>query len=393
MTRTGNYRRRILLGVLSTGAANVWSMFVVLVSLPLVLSGLGTEAFGTWVLLQTFSAVTGWFALADIGVGVATTRRVAEHLSAEDAPGATSVIDTALAIFLGLAVVAGLLLALGGIAWFPTWFHTPPDLVDDLRTATGLFAAQIALEIVTEGMESCLEGLQRIDLSRLADSARFTLVAIAVVIAAMTSGTLTAVAAASLAATAVGTVIATVVLVIHRPRGRPAPAGSHARSLLTYGPTVGVLNATGVGHRTMDRFVVGVILGPAAVTLIEIATQIQNGASAVLSATAYTATSAAPWLRARSALDQLRELLVRGTKYSMLLTMPFVVLALVLAGPLIDVWMGAKYADAVGLTRVAVLYIAMAAPLAVGSNALVGMGQARRVLGPAAIAALINLVT
>ena len=42
----------------------------------------------------------------------------------------------------------------------------------------------------------------------------------------------------------------------------------------------------------MDRLVVGVVIGPTAVALVEIANQVQNGVGAALSASSYTVTSA-----------------------------------------------------------------------------------------------------
>src|SRR3954467_10992070 len=81
---TRPFRRRVLLNTASTGVANIWAMVVALATLPLLLHGLGAQAFGLWVLLQTFSAVTGWLSLVDLGVGTATARAVAERAALDD---------------------------------------------------------------------------------------------------------------------------------------------------------------------------------------------------------------------------------------------------------------------------------------------------------------------
>jgi O-antigen/teichoic acid export membrane protein len=62
---------------------------------------------------------------------------------------------------------------------------------------------------------------------------------------------------------------------------------------------VAVLRPLGVLHRTIDRVVVGSVLGPSAVALVEIATQMMNGADAILSAMSYAVLPSAAWLRAR----------------------------------------------------------------------------------------------
>jgi len=165
-----------------------------------------------------------------------------------------------------------------------------------------------------------------------------------------------------------------------------------SRELLHYGRRVWLLNGTGVIHRTMDRLVIGVLLGPASVALVEIATQVQNGVAAVLAASSYGATSSAAWVRGRADPERLRELLLRGTKYTCLATLPMCALVAVLAGPLVRAWVGPTYVGAAVLVALAVAYLATQAPLAVGSNLLVGVGRAGDVLRPAAAAVAVNLV-
>jgi O-antigen/teichoic acid export membrane protein len=141
----------------------------------------------------------------------------------------------------------------------------------------------------------------------------------------------------------------------------------------------------------MDRLVVGVVLGPAAVSLVEIATQVQSGADAVLSASAYAVLPAAAWLSAREDRQTLRELVHRGTKYSLLATVPVATAAAILAGPAIRLWVGTQYQDAAGLAAVALASIVITAPLVVGSNVLVGVGRAADILLPAGMTIALNL--
>ncbi|HET7719989.1 MAG TPA: polysaccharide biosynthesis C-terminal domain-containing protein, partial [Acidimicrobiales bacterium] len=81
-----------------------------------------------------------------------------------------------------------------------------------------------------------------------------------------------------------------------------------------------------------------------------------------------------------------------GTRYSLLVTLPVVALTAVLAGPLIRLWVGTDYPAAPGLAVVALLYIAMTAPMQVGSNLLLGAGRAGSILRAAAAAVAVNLV-
>jgi O-antigen/teichoic acid export membrane protein len=162
--------------------------------------------------------------------------------------------------------------------------------------------------------------------------------------------------------------------------------------MVRYAGTVSALGGTGVLHRTMDRTIVGIVFGPQAIAVVEVASQIQMGSTALLSASTYPVLSTAPWLAARQDLPALRDLLDRATRYSVLLTLPLVALIVVFAGPFVRLWVGEGYGEAIGLTQVAVLYVAVTAPLAAGSNLLQGIGHAGAVLRAAIFSVAVNLV-
>jgi O-antigen/teichoic acid export membrane protein len=385
------FRRRVLINTAATGAGNVWAMVVALVSLPLLLRGLGVTAFGTWTLLQTLSVVSGWLSLADLGIGTATTKAVAERAALDDRPGLSRVVGSALSLYLGLGSLSALVLVSIGPSVLPRIFSTPMPLRDDLRVAIALFAVQVLFDLLTQAGVACLEGLQRTDISRAIDAARRTLVAGATATVALAGGGLRGVALASLLASVAGTVIAALVLLRHLPARSFVPSGREVRSLASYGKVVAPLRAEGVLRRTMDRLIVGSVIGPAAVALVEIATQVLNGATSALGATSYAALPSGSWLGARGDAHTLRELLERGTKYSLLATMPFITGGIVLSTPLVHVWVGSRYDEAAGLIAVALAYLALVAPLQVGSNLLVALGRARAMIGPVALSVIVNL--
>jgi O-antigen/teichoic acid export membrane protein len=388
---TGPYRRQVLRNTVATVAANGWTAILTLAAVPLLLSGLGQTAFGLWALLQTFSAVTGWLSLADLGVGLAAVRRVADRSAVDDREGTARTMATALALVGAIGATAGLLLATVGPLVLPALFQVPDELTTTFRWALVAFAAQVFFELVGSVAGYCLDGRQRVDLSRALDAGRRTAAVTVSVILAMAGTGLAWVVLGSAVATATATLAALVIL--RRDLGSPlgAPDRATGRDLLHYGRRVWLLNSTGVMHRTMDRIIVGIALGPASVALVEIANQVQNGVSAVLGAMTNAVTGSAAWVRGRRDEGHLRELLVRGTKYTCLATVPLTVLVAVLSAPLIEVWVGADYGEAAGLVVLALIYLAVQAPLAAGSNLLVGIGRAGAVLGPAAIAVVVNL--
>jgi PST family polysaccharide transporter len=388
----GFFRRRLLRNTVATGVANAWAMVVAVASLPFLLHGLGATAFGTWAILQTFSAISGWLSLADLGTGLAATRAIADHASRDEEHDRDLAVGTTLALSAAIGVVFVVVFATIGSTLFLGAFDVPESLHAAVRVAVPAFGLQIFLELVAGGAGACLDGLQRIDRSRLADAVRRTAIAVAASVTALAGGGLQGVAIASASATAAGLVFALVLLRHELGRLPVRPGRTMGGGLLRYGRSVWALAMTGVLHRTMDRLIVGVVIGPTAVALVEIANQVQNGVAAVLSAASYTVTSGAAWVEGRGDHHRVRELVVRGTRYACLATLPLCALVAVLATPVISVWVGASHIEAADLVRLAVLYLATQAPLAASTNVLIGVGRAGSVVGPAWVAVVTNLV-
>lgn len=388
----GTYRRRLLVNTASLGVSTGWAIVVTLATVPLLLRGLGAEAFGTWILLQTFSATTGWLSLADLGMGVATVREVARTAAAGDRRAVASSVASSLGVYgIGAALSAVALAALGPVL-LPALFSTPAEIRPALATAVRWFALQVVAELAMLAAMAAFEGMQRLDRARWFDVARRTAVAAASVPLALATGDLVAVAAGAALATSAVAVAALLVLVVPLRHDHLVPSVARARRLIGFGAQAGLVRGTGVLHRTMDRLVVGALLGPAPVALVEVATQVQNGVSAVLSTTSHVATSSAAWVHTRGDPGALEELLVRGTRYSTLATVTVAAVVAVLADPLVEAWVGSAYREAAPLVVLGLVYLASQAPLQVGSNILQGLGLVRAVLGPAALAVVVNLV-
>lgn len=380
-----SFRTRLSRNTAASVVANVWLMGLLLVSIPILVAGLGAERFGVWALIQTLSATNGWLSVLSLGLGVSLARHVAES----DGTGSmedSDIVASGVAIHAAVGLVAGIGVALLGPPLVEGLLGSTPD---DLRLALAFFGVQVAGEFLVGAMTSTLEGLQRVDLSRGLDVFRRTLVVVATGGAALAAGTLSAVAGAGALATVASLVVAILGPLRRRAWGRPRSTA--VRSITRYGTTLGGLTATGVVHRTMDRTIAGVAFGPGSVALVEVANQVQVGCTAVLSAVTYPVLSSGPWLRARGDERSLAVLLERTTRYSVLLTLPLVAAVAVLSAPFIGAWVGDDLSEAAGLTQLAVLYVAVVAPIQAASNHLQGVGKAGSVLRASLLSVAANL--
>jgi PST family polysaccharide transporter len=382
----------VLRGTVATVGSNVWAVVIGLVSLPLLLGGLGATGFGAWVLLQTLSVTSGWLSLGDFGLTTSITRSVSMARAADEGPRSIRIAVTGLAGMGALGLVWAVVVAAIGPLLLPSLFRIPERLESSFKVAVLWFALQILVDFGIAGITSVLEGGQRVDTSRLLDVVRRTLAVGSASVVALTSGDLGATSAASALGTGVALLVAAISVIRLRFVGVVRPRWSDGVDLLRYGWRVAPLRPIGVLRRTMDRLIVGAVLGPGPVALVEIATQFQNAPEAAVSGAAYAVTPSAAWVQARGDDDRLKELVGTGTRYSLLVTLPVIAATALLAGPALTVWLGADHLDALPLIYLGLAYSAVSAPLQVGSNLLVGTGHVGAVVRAAGVGLALNLV-
>ena len=90
--------------------------------------------------------------------------------------------------------------------------------------------------------------------------------------------------------------------------------------------------------------------------------------------------------------SRLQALAVRGSRYTLAVTVPLAVTAMVLAGPALEVWLGERYREGGTALAILVSYWLLMGQLAVNPSFLVGAGRASQVARTIAAVAALNLV-
>src|SRR5438874_7446722 len=138
-----------------------------LLSIPVIVRGLGIERFGVLTLAWT---LLGYLAVFDLGVGRATVRFGAQRLAGRDEAGFRTVVWTSLALNAALGMMGGVLLALA-----------TPVLVDRVIRPTGglqaeatglllVIALTVPVTLLMIGARGILESAQRFDLVNLVNA-------------------------------------------------------------------------------------------------------------------------------------------------------------------------------------------------------------------------------
>jgi O-antigen/teichoic acid export membrane protein len=376
--------------VRNTGANALGGVLTVLIGLvltPFLIDGLGEAGFGVYALALSFSFLGGYVALADLGIEAATARFVAEARSEGRVDHVGTVASNAMACFTGIALVVAPVLALLAPVLVDL-FGVEGELRGPAIACFAFVALQLVFELPARVFIAVLQGAQRFDVTQLIEVTRGVaqgVLFVVVLVADLGVGAIgAAIAASSLLVLVLGAVLAhriTPGLRLRRSRvSRP-----ELRRLLGFSGSLFTIRLTGTIYRQMDRAIVGIGLGAAAVASYEIAQRVHLGAQLVQSISASALLPTAAYLRGH--LDTLRDLLLRGTCYALAASLPAIAALFCFAEPLIRGWVGDEFADVADSARLFLLYLVLTASLSIGLGIVVALGRTRRVI----VWSLVNL--
>jgi O-antigen/teichoic acid export membrane protein len=175
---------------------------------------------------------------------------------------------------------------------------------------------------------------------------------------------------------------------------RFAPTGVSRERLMTIVPTAGwllVVELCNLAMYAFSRVILGAYRTPATVGRFEGPVRAHNLLYALGGALAVPVVPTAARYVATGDDRRLRELVVRGTRYTLALFVPVCVTMIVLAEPILDVWLGERYVGGDLALAILVSYWLLYGGLVVTPGFLVGAGMARGVASIMVVVATANL--
>lgn len=312
-----------------------------LVAIPPLIKGLGVERFGV---LSIGWVVMGYFALFDLGLGRATTKFAAEHLSDGDHTRLKRVIWTSLHLHTLLGLAGGAIFALLTPWLAGAGFNIPSELRSDARGAFFWLAASIPFVVSAACFRGVLEALGRfgtINRVRIAGSLLNYVAPLGVLY--FSGGLANMVAAIAIARVAVLIALARPCFAAISLRPMRAMTRDAVRPLMTFGGWVLVSSLVVPIIMVADRLFVAALLSVGAVTFYvtpyEVVTKLW-----ILSASLMGALFPVLVSLAKANIDELRAIGERSERYLMAATAPLVGTILVLGRDFLFLWLGADFA-------------------------------------------------
>lgn len=380
-------------------ARNVLSQYVVLgvnaaiaiVMLPFNVAHLGQSAYGLWVLV---TSLTTYFDVLEMGYGSAQVKFTAQYRARRDPAALNEVTSTLFFLFVGIALLKyGLaVLVAFNLGWLLNLDAGQAAIGRQVLLIVGVYVA-VSLPFSVFG--SVTNGFQQYYRNnRIWIGTHFIAAATNVVVLLLGYGIVELVAATtavriiSLAAYRRSAYKAYPLLRIRWAHVRKA----RLREVTAFSAFLLLIDLANKVSYTADTVVIGAFMGTAAVAVWSVG---QKLAMSVGRFTRVLSEKLFPTIVDTAALnrsDRLQLLLVQGTRLSLAMVIPVASFIALLAEPLINLWVGPRFAGSVPVLQILALVVIVKVGVMTSQSVLKGTEHHRVLAAALAASSVANLV-
>ena len=316
---------------------------VAFASLPIIVRGLGDEAFGILALLWM---VVGYFSILDFGVGQASIKFLAEHIGRGENDGANATVWASVAVSGGLGLLTGAAILLLGRPLLDTFVSIPVALRDETLDSFSLVAIAVPFVMVQGAFRAVPMAVQRFDLFNLMLGLSGLLQWGGSLVLVVRGAGLVEVVMLTVAIRVVGAGVACGIAVrlfpglsFRIPSGvRPA-----ARKLLNFGGWFTVSQVVSPVARYLDRLFVVSYHSLKTFTSYAAPFEAMSRLQVIplsLSTTLYPAMSERETVRGKA---NSYSLFMRAINFTILLMLPMTLVLVAFSRPILDLWLGGDF--------------------------------------------------
>ncbi len=335
---------KVTRNIFSNWAALLLNLVISFFLAPFVVNQLGSVYYGIWVIMMQ---LTGYLYLLDFGVRESVIRYVSKHDAKDELPQIEQVINAALRIY---GCVSLICLVFAGIAayFFPFIFTITEDAVSVARhvvVITGVNMAQFFLFNVYVGM---LMGIQRFDIFNKI-SIIFSIIRVILIVFLLNKGYgILALAYIQLAVNFFSNAAVYLSCQKQMPtkiylKITTSSFKTTVTTLVNYSFFVLLNNICQKIIFYTDALIIGLFLPPSAITYYAIAGNLIEYLRKFVISMASVFNPLTSELDSRNQPEKIQNILIMGTKVSLLLGTPICIVYFFLGQRFIELWMGHEF--------------------------------------------------
>jgi len=346
------------------------------IAIPFIVRGLGPDRFG---LLSILWIIIGYFGFVDLGLGRATTKYVAEFLGKDEKDRVPAYVSSTVWMQLVLGVLGtGILLVVA--PWLvERVLKIPPAYWGEARSSLRIIAFSLPVVLLSSSFRGILESAQRFDLVnavKVPGSILFYLIPLlgiflgfrlpGIVLLLVLSRVLTLAAWMAMA-----------FKVLPGLRGFVSLNWGVVRSLLTFGGWVSLSSALYAVTNSLDRLLIGSLLGTKDVTYYSTPLEAVNRLGIIPGSISLTLFPAFSSLDGASEDRRVRALYAKAVKFTFLSVGLLSVFVVFYSEPFLRLWLGTDFAARSAWTfRILAVGFLISSLAGIPYNFLQGIGRA-----------------
>jgi O-antigen/teichoic acid export membrane protein len=351
-----------------------------LVMLPFNLTHLGTAEYGLWVLL---GSITVHFSVLDLGYGGALVKFMAQYRAHRNARALNEIASTLFFIFAAVGLVAYLAAAVVAFNLDHVFKITP----DQARTGQWILliiAVHVSLNFPFSVFGGVISGFQRYDANNMVAIGSSIAVAVVNVVVLLAGYGLIALVAAT-------TLVRLIVFLIYRRNAyRIFPElqirlslfrRDRLREVTGFSIYASIIDWANKLNYQLDELVIGAMIGSSAVAVWAPAERIITGTQRLTNQLNGVLFPLIVDSDASQQKARLQQILLQGTRLSLVMVVPIAATLILLADPLIHAWLGPTkgpaMAGAVPVLQILAVAVAFRVGNATGTTVLKGAGEHR----------------
>jgi O-antigen/teichoic acid export membrane protein len=382
--------RRVMVGTASNFAGQVVALGTLFFLTPFILHRLGSTAYGLWVLI---GSVVAYGSVLDFGIWGAIIKYVAEYRARGENDTAQALVATAFRIYAGLGLAVTLLCVIAA-AIVPHWLNIPAD-------QRGLAGQLILLMGIGAGISlpglmplSILRGLQRYDIVNFVEISASLFTTAATIGLLLLNGGVRGVVIANLAGLFVMLLLSAWFVRRIAPELQFARRGAkheHVRPILRYSWPLFVKDVASRLQTKTDEITIAAFLPVAAIAPYSIARRLSEATYLLTKQFMKVLLPLASELHAENDFVRLRLIFTAGTRLTLALSLAIGGMLIILARPILTLWVGPAYAFASPLVAILATASFLAAAQWPAGAVLQGMARHRLLAATSLGSGLVNL--
>jgi O-antigen/teichoic acid export membrane protein len=383
----GHHERRLAIGAIAQQATHITATLVMLAVITALGRTLSLAEFGVYGLLVSF---TSFVLIAQLSVEGSAVKALGE---AVDARGRDAAFTIALTTYAAAGLLVGALVAAVGIP-LVALLGVPASLATEAREGVAVLAAVMIFGWPLKTFQDVLRGNQLFVAAAMAELFAYLVFGATSILLLEAGAPLWALAGVGGSIPAFVGLASAVVVAARRVNvrfRRDALRRDDVRSFLGLSGNLFALGITDLVIYSLDRVILGAFRSAATIGLYEGPVRVHNLVRQLNGQLVLTVLPAAAHYLGQGDKVRARELLLRGTRYVTAAVVPVAVVLMILAEPVLDVWLGPRFTA--GSTALAILlsYWLAASTTTVASPMLVAAGRARALVKFAVATAAANL--